>query len=396
MKSSDVVIIGGGISGVAAAYELACAGASVTVIEKGALASMASGWTLAGVRQSGRHPAELPLATAAVRRWEHLSNELDADVEYRQGGNLRLARTSEEVPVIAGLVREQRALGLDLTFLEGNAAVRALAPALAETILAASYCPSDGHANPTATVSAFAAAAVRQGANILSETTVTGIEAAGGRVRGVQTNDGPITADAVVIAAGVYSDQLCALLGLDLPISVRLTGVVQTTPLPPLLQQVLGVANADFAGRQQVDGRLRLSGSEGEWRWPIAERHLAPEDVMPTAHNIAAILTRGIAVVPALAQARIVRVWAGLLDMTPDGLPIIERAQEVEGLVIAAGFSGHGFCLGPITGRIICELVTQGESSLPIHPFRRARFADVKGAVRTELGSGQTVSDDRE
>ena len=106
---------------------------------------------------------------------------------------------------------------------------------------------------------------------------------------------------------------------------------------------------------------------------------------MPTAHNIAAILSRGSAVVPALAQARIARVWAGLLDMTPDGLPIIERTQEVEGLVIAAGFSGHGFCLGPITGRIICELVTRRESSLPIHPFRRARFADVNGAVRTEL-----------
>jgi sarcosine oxidase subunit beta len=104
VSQTDVVIIGGGISGTAAAYELAGAGIGVTVLEKGSLASMASGWTLAGVRQSGRHQAELPLAMDAVTRWETLSEELGADVEYRQKGNLRLARTPEEVPVIRSVV----------------------------------------------------------------------------------------------------------------------------------------------------------------------------------------------------------------------------------------------------------------------------------------------------
>src|SRR5262249_10557684 len=137
---TEVVIVGGGISGTAAAYELARAGAAVTLLEQGELASMASGRTLAGVRQSGRHPAELPLAMAAVRRWPTLHEDLGADVEYRQRGNLRLARTPEEVPVIAGIVEEQRALGLDLAYLPDNAAVRAVAPALSETILAASFC----------------------------------------------------------------------------------------------------------------------------------------------------------------------------------------------------------------------------------------------------------------
>src|SRR5688572_4609365 len=113
---ADVLVIGGGISGVAAAYELARAGANVTLLERGELASMASGWTLAGVRQSGRHPAELPLATAAVDRWTTLDAELDADVEYRQDGNLRLARTPDEVHVIEGVVASGRASGLDLSF----------------------------------------------------------------------------------------------------------------------------------------------------------------------------------------------------------------------------------------------------------------------------------------
>ncbi len=385
MSSRDVVIVGGGISGAAAAYELARAGASVTLVEKGALASMASGRTLAGVRQSGRHPAELPLATAAVRRWEHLADELDSDVGYCQEGNLRLARTADEVPAIANLVRGQRVQGLEVTFLDGNRAVRAVAPALAETIVAASYCPSDGHADPVATVRAFAAAARRHGADIRTDTKVTGLDVAGGRVRGVQTAAGAIAADAVVIAAGVHSDELCTLVDLDLPITIRLTGVVQTTPVPPLLRQVLGVANADFAGRQQVDGRLRMSGPIGEWRWPNSDRELGAEDALPSAQSVAAILTRGIAVLPALAQAGVARVWAGLIDMTPDGLPVIERAPEIDGLVIAAGFSGHGFCLGPVTGRIVCELIAHGRSSLPIEAFRRARFTGVDGTAKAEL-----------
>ena len=385
MSARDVVIIGGGISGTAAAYELARAGARVTLLEKGGLASMASGWTLAGVRQSGRHPAELPLATAAVRRWEQLADELGTDVGYRQEGNLRLARTPDEVPVIEALVREQRAQGLEVTFLEGNAAVRAVAPALAETIVAASHCPSDGHADPVATVRAFAAAAQRHGAVIRTDTRVIGLDVAGGRVRGVHTNAGPLAADAVIIAAGVHSDELCALVGLELPITVRITGVVQTAPLPPLLRQVLGVANADFAGRQQVDGRLRMSGSAGDWRWPNIDRTVGPEDVLPPARNVAAIIARGSAVLPALAEARVTKVWAGLLDMTPDSLPVIERVPEIEGLIVAAGFSGHGFCLGPVTGRILCELVTGGRSSLPIEPFRRARLAGLSGTANAEL-----------
>src|SRR4051794_6378560 len=180
IERREVVIIGGGISGTSAAYELAKSGARVTLLERGSLASMASGWTLAGVRQSGRHPAELPLAKAAVERWAELGEELGSDVEYRRQGNLRLARTPEEVPVIAGMVAEQRSLGLELDFLPDTQAVREIAPALAETVLAASYCPTDGHANPNLTVQAFAAASVRWGAEIRTETTVTAIEADGG------------------------------------------------------------------------------------------------------------------------------------------------------------------------------------------------------------------------
>jgi sarcosine oxidase, subunit beta len=379
----DVIIVGGGISGTAAAYALALAGASVTLIEKGDLASMASGWTLGGVRQSGRHPSELPLAQAAVRRWMTLSEELEADLEYRQEGNLRLARTPEEVEVIAGLVREQRSHGLDLEFLRDPAAVREAAPALSGTVLAASYCPTDGHANPTATVQAFAAAARRYGAVIRTGTEAIRISTQGGRVMGVQTSAGPVAGDVVVLAAGVHTDRLCRMVGLDLPFRVAHVAVVQTVPLPPLIRQVVGVANGDFAGRQEVGGRMRMTGDAFAWRWP--EGPLGGDDVQPPAWAVRTALDRAVAILPALAEARIARVWGGLIDVTADALPVIERSPEVEGLVIAAGFSGHGFCLGPITGQLICELITKGSSSLPLDAFARARLSRSERRTAAEL-----------
>ena len=383
--STEVVVIGGGISGTAAAYELARAGARVTLLEQGSRASMASGWTLAGVRQSGRHPAELPLATAAVARWEHLGEELDADIEYRGEGNLRLARSPEEVRVIEKIVAEQRDLGLDLTYLPDNAAVREVAPAIAESVLAASYCPTDGHANPIATVQAFAMAAARHGTTLRTGTVVTAIDTSGGRVRGVRTPNGDIAADVVVVTAGVYTAQLCAPLGLDLPIQVSQVAVVQTMPLPPLLRQVLGTAGADFAGRQEVGGRFRLTGGGQPWPHRLEDRDHDDDLVLPATADIIAALTRGIEVLPALGEAGVARVWGGLLDMTPDALPIIERVPQVDGLVIAAGFSGHGFCLGPVTGHIVRDLVMEGATAFPIQPFMRDRFATGSGLVAATL-----------
>jgi sarcosine oxidase subunit beta len=377
-QSSDVVVIGGGISGAAAAYELARQGVRVLLLEQGELASMASGWTLAGVRQSGRHPAELPLAMAAVRRWATLSEELGADVEYRREGNLRLARTPEQVPEIERVVETGRAQGLDLTFLPDNQRVREIAPALADSIQAASFCPTDGHANPEKSVHAFADAAIRHGASINTGVTVTGIVAERGRVTGVRTGDGRIATESVVVAAGVHSEQLVAPLGIALPLSINVVAAIQTVPLPPLLAQVLGVAGADLAGRQQVDGRLRFTGGGRPWTHDLAELAGGYDIVQPPAAEVAGVVERISRVLPAFAAAPVARVWGGLLDKTPDALPVLERTA-IEGLIVAAGFSGHGFCLGPVTGQIIRELVVDRRSTLPIEPFHSSRFAALRG-----------------
>ncbi|MGB3305985.1 MAG: FAD-dependent oxidoreductase, partial [Thermomicrobiales bacterium] len=220
--TADVIIIGGGISGTATAYNLAKRGVRTLLLERDDLASMASGWTLAGVRQSGRHPAELPLAQAAIRRWEQLDQELGADVEYRQNGNLRLALTPDDVPTIRNVVADGNAAGIETHYLDGADAVREIAPALTPDLAGASFCPSDGHANPLLTVRAFAAAATRLGAEIRTGVHVTGLTTNGTRVTGVQTNDGPFAAETVIVAAGIYTPRLLAPLGLDLPIAVTI------------------------------------------------------------------------------------------------------------------------------------------------------------------------------
>lgn len=371
-QGSQVVIIGGGISGAATAYELARNGVSVTLLERGDLASMASGWTLAGVRQSGRHPAELPLAAAAVARWTGLDEELGAETEYRQQGNLRLALSEADVPTIKRVVETSTAAGVEITYLDSIKEIHAVAPALSDEIYGASFCPTDGHANPIKAVLAFAAAAKRYGATIRTGVEVTGIATAGGKVTGVETTDGPVGADIVIVAAGIYTPQLLAPLGLTLPLRINHVPAVQTVPVPPMLDQVIGIASGKFAGRQQVDGRFRLT--IGGSAWGGGDRH-DQYNVQPKLEQVRDTIEFAIRIVPALQELRVAQVWGGLLDLTPDALPVIERSSEVEGLIIGAGFSGHGFCLGPITGQILADLAVFGSTELPIDAFQLSRFA---------------------
>jgi sarcosine oxidase, subunit beta len=370
--SADVVVIGGGITGAATAYALARDGIDVVLVERFGLAAMASGWTLAGVRQSGRHPAELPLARAAVARWAGLDEELDARTGYRRHGNMRLARTPDEVLVIRRLVEEQRAKGLELDFLPTTAAVREREPALAPTVVAASLCPTDGSADPVASVEAFARAAERHGAKLLLGERATALQVAKGRLEVVRTDRRRIATRHAVIACGAFGNELLAPLGLAVPLRQPMVTVLQTEPMPPLLGPVLGVANADLAGRQEGSGRLRVTSGAGAWHGRLATE--PTPRVSPTAGSVAQVVEKLTHVLPAFATCEVHAVWAGLLDLTPDALPVLDHVPGIDGLVAALGFSGHGFGIGPVTGEIMANLVQGRASGFDLEPFRFARF----------------------
>ncbi|MBM6595135.1 NAD(P)/FAD-dependent oxidoreductase [Microvirga pudoricolor] len=377
---TDVVVIGAGISGSAAAYELAKNGWNVTLVDRYGPAAMASGWTLAGVRQSGRHPAELPLAKAAVEIWLTLAEELGAPTHYKRGGNLRCARNEKEVSVIERLVKSQSDAGLDVQFLHGKE-VRSLAPIVSEKVLAASLCMSDGQADPISTVSAFVNAAQRAGATLRFGEKVLSITVEGERVTSVVTDKGQIPTRHVVVAAGVFGNDLINPLGLHVPFDVMSATIIRSAAMPRTLEQVIGVANGDTTGRQEYDNHFRIGGGHEYWDGAMddGERPV----VYPKAASIAEVLERFCDLVPSFKAAGIERAWAGLIDQTVDAIPVIDTAPEIEGLVLALGFSGHGFCLGPITGKIIAALVEGKRPDLPIEAFTIDRFKDMQASSST-------------
>lgn len=372
----DVAIVGAGITGTAAAYYLSKAGQHVIVLEQGTVASEASGRTLGGVRQSARDVAELPLAMEAVRLWGELDRELGQDVGYRRVGNLRLGMTLDDVAFLERIVDEERAAGLTIELVRGEH-LHALAPALSSAVRAASYCPSDGYvANPPVASQAFAEAARRYGAAICTESKVLGVETAGGRVIGVSGPQGVIQSSTVVIAAGVGTPALCATAGIEFPMQPQRAQIAVVKPHEPRFMHAFGTADTSLSGRpDDMDGCFRLSGGSSHSTADPALIH----DLTPSPEVEARILERGRALFTHLDDAEVVRRWCGVIDILPDHKPILEAQDTPQGLVLAGGFSGHGFCLGPISGRLISELILTGQPSFSLDAFRWSRFANESG-----------------
>ena len=373
MTTPDVLIIGAGITGVSAALELIEAGASVEVIDRHGPAAMASGWTLAGVRQSGRDPAELPLAQAAVALWKELDDRLDARTGYWQSGNMRLARNPAEADCIRALVAEQTTVGLSLDLLEDLADIRAVVPGLSDIVELASWCPSDGQADPIATVTAYVNKAKQLGARFCNGEAALELTAKGNRIDHVVTRTRIISPGMIVLAAGLEINRLLGPLGHAIPLVRPLVTVLRSAPCTPVRGPVLGVANADMAARQESSGRLRVTGGAREWQGEISERDGKPV-IHPPAKCVLDTITKVSAVLPAFAEAEIESIWGGALDLTPDALPVIDRVPEFENLVIAAGFSGHGFGIGPVTGQLAADLALKETPRHALDSFRFGRF----------------------
>jgi sarcosine oxidase subunit beta len=304
------------------------------------------------VRRQGRHPAEAHLASEAIQRWPTLAQELDADLHYRQGGQLLLAESDSEAEQVAAYVLQQQSLGFSDVRLVNRAGALQLVPGLNSQVVAGSYSPADGQASPPHTTRAFAQAAQRLGATYWTNTAALALITHASRVTGVRIAQSDVAAQHTILAAGAWSDELALTAGLRLPIrTVALQMLLSTPAQPRILQPVISAVSRKLSLKQLDDGSFFIGGG---WLGDIT-----PDRRSYTTRpaSIQGNWSTACELLPAVAQQRIARSWCGLEAQSIDDIPFIGPAPGLEGLTLALGFSGHGFALAPAVGRAIANLI---------------------------------------
>ncbi|MDD1828742.1 FAD-binding oxidoreductase [Photobacterium sp. ZSDE20] len=371
-RTADVVIIGGGIIGCATAYYLAKKGKSVIVLEKSKVIGYGgSSRNGGGVRQSGRDKRELPLAMYGVKHlWPTLSEELGVDVEYYQHGNLRLGKTDEHLDILTGLTATAVEQGLNVQMI-GSEEIRELCPHLSDEVIGASWCPSDGHANPLQTTLGFYNRARQLGVQFLTEQHVLSLKMVAGEIRNVVTNDGEFEGDKVVLAAGLESRPISQSVGVDVPMKPIFLDTLITDAQPPMFYQMLGTAMADFYGHQTTHGSFVFGGGTplDSNQMRSAADHTPIEATAATCEGILSYL-------PALKHAKVVRSWVGIIDWCEDKVPVLSKVEDAPGLILGCGLSGHGFGIAPAVGTVLAELACDEAPSIDISGLGYQRFAN--------------------
>ncbi len=364
---TDVVVVGGGIIGCASAYYLSKAGAGVTLLERDEVAGAASG-AAAGILVSP--PEGLPsgafgdLCRAGVDAYpalvEALRYETGIDVQYLAPGILLPAGTEQRAELLRAVARWQQGLGLNLEWVEGST-LRLLEPALADSVLGAAYSPDGHHVNPGLLTQTLAQAAAAAGAVVRQATSVVGFLCQGSRVAAVRTANGDtIAADHVVLAAGPWTRRLSRRLGVDVPTR-------------PMRGQMLAYRSS--AVRHIIWGEDGyLVPKPGGFLFAGA----TVEDVgfrpTTTRRGLTQVRRMATATAPALRYPEVASDWAGLRPGSPDGRPIIGRLPGKDNVLVASGHFRNGILLGPITGRLIAQLVIEGRTELPLEAFGPSRF----------------------
>jgi glycine/D-amino acid oxidase-like deaminating enzyme len=417
-SGADVVIVGGGIVGVSTAYFLARQGASVVLCEKGRIAGEQSGRNWGWVRQQGRSPVELPLMMQSLRIWEGLSAELGEDVGFHQRGSLYLAETAEQLEELAEWLPTARTHGLDTRMLNATA-LESVLRSDGIKWAGAMYTGSDGRAEPNRASVAIARGAERAGARVITSCAVRGIERAAGKVVAAVTEHGRIATQAVVCAGGAWTRLFCGSLGINVPQLTVLGTVARTAPadevlageawsprvavrrradggytvahggsfLHALTPASIRLATKFLPALRQGHGSTRLSIGRAFFRalavparWPLdgpspfeRERVLDPAPERRVLRQIREALRRWF---PAIAPAPFVETWGGMIETSPDVLPVVSRIEDLYGFYVATGFSGHGFGIGPGAGKLIADLVTGSAGADQVSAFRLSRFFD--------------------
>ena len=361
-----VVIIGGGVTGCGIAYNLAKKGLTdVVILEKKFLCYGASGRCGGGIRQQFTTEANIKLAMESVRIFEKLSEELETDIEHEQGGYL-IITYEDEVEQFKKNVNLQNKLGLKSRFITPEEA-REIVPLLnIEPIAGATFCQTDGHANPFRVVHGYAQKAKEMGVEIEKFTEVLDIETDDGVITAVKTTKGTVKTDTVVNAAGAYSRDIAAMVGVDMPNNPYRHEILVTEPLVHILDPMIISFKTGIYFSQQKCGSI--IGGIGD-----------PEE--PSSYNVAGSLQflKRMAktmteLVPAFGHVNVLRQWAGLYDVTPDAQPNLGWTEGVEQFCQANGYSGHGFMIAPKVSELIAELIVDGKTSMPIDDLNLKRF----------------------
>jgi len=369
---ASVVIVGGGVMGLSTAWHLRRAdpGVRVSVLERAQPGAAASGASAAGVRVMGRDPAERSLALASLARWPDLARELEAETGYRRGGGLRVALDDEAWQQVPTWVAEQRADGVPVDAIDASLALR-LAPGLASTVRGGVFCAMDGQAEAMPTVQAFASAARRLGARVDDGVGALAVVTERGRVVAVTRTDGVRQpCDVVVATAGAWSVPLLAPLGVRLPIETRALQMLLTEAAPAALDPVVGAFGRRLSLKQLDTGAYLIGGG-----WPADITDQPANAWSLREESVSASLAVAREVHPSTGRCALVRGWAGLEAFMPDDLPVLGPVPGIEGLLVAVGFSGHGFALSPVVGEILARLALGRDTQVDVwRGLRLERF----------------------
>jgi sarcosine oxidase, subunit beta len=365
---AEVVVVGGGVIGTSAAFHLAEAGVDVCLLERDQLAGGSTSRAAGGFRAQFSDPLNIAIGLRSIEAFMRFDERPGAEIDLHQVGYLFLLDREEDVASFEESVALQNELGVPSRFVDLAEAAELCPIAGLDGVLAATYCPLDGHASPEAVVQGYASGARAHGASVLTGCAVSGIATDGNRIRGVESALGTIETGTVVCAAGAWSPDLARSVGVELPVEPYLREVGFTGPTPGLPDRLPLTVDFSTGLYFHREGPGLLFG--------MADRDQpAGFDAPSDPGWLERVLEVAERRLPSLLDMGLAGGWKGYYEITPDNNGLVGESPEIERFLYATGFSGHGFLQGPAAGEIVRDLVLDVEPFVDVTPLSADRFA---------------------